>query len=474
MLDAVIVGAGLAGLVAANRAAEAGARVLVLEKSPDTPNINNSRVATGALNLAHHSPDEPVASLVAAIAADTEGHADPALAAMLAETAGRGLGWLAENGACLVRRAVQDKLSWMLSPLRSFEPGLDWAGRGADVLLDKLAANLLRRGGELRRHAKATGLLTDGGAVAGLTAVVDGAVQEILAGSVILADGGFQANRDLLRQHITRDPDALLQRNTETGTGDGILMAAAIGARLVDMDRFYGHLQPRAALHNANLWPYPTLDSLTGGSILIDRAGQRRFDEGAGGILLSNLIAASDDPLGFSIVFDEAIWTTAGRDELVPANPRLEGAGGTLFRAASLVELAGQLGLPAAVLEQTVETYNRGLHTAELTPPRTPGRRFGVGRDSPHRTPARPVETAPFYAAPLCAGITVTTGGLLIDAATRVLAKSDQPIPGLYAIGSNAGGIEGGPAAGYIGGLAKAICTGLIAGEQVRRRTSAC
>ena len=471
MLDAVIIGGGLAGLVAANRAAERGASVLVLEQGSEERYLNNSRVATGALNFAHSSPDIAVADLVASIASDTENHADPVLATALAEVAGRGLRWLGDNGAQLVRRELQNKQSWVLAPVRSLTAGLDWQGNGADVLLGNLEANLVKRGGELRRNARATALITEDDAVTGLTATIDGAVEDIQARAVILADGGFQGDPDLLRRHITPHPEALLQRNTQTGRGDGIRMAAALGARLVDMDRFYGHLQPRDAMHNANLWPYPTLDSMTGGSILINRAGHRQFDEGLGGILLSNLLAATDDPLGFTIIFDETIWTTTGLDEVVPANPALTEAGGTLLRADTLDALAAELQIPASVLNATVATYNNAIRAGEaLNPPRSPGRRFGVRRNSPDRTAPRPVATAPFYAAPLCVGITCTIGGIAIDTTTRVLREDGTVIKGLYAIGSNAGGIEGGPIAGYIGGLSKAYCTGLIAGEAVKRQ----
>ena len=73
----------------------------------------------------------------------------------------------------------------------------------------------------------------------------------------------------------------------------------------------------------------------------------------------------------------------------------------------------------------------------------------------------------PFHAAPLCAGITVTSGGLATDGAARVLDGAGRPVPGLYAAGSAVGGIEGGPRVGYVGGLIKAFCIGLIAADTI-------
>jgi fumarate reductase flavoprotein subunit len=76
-------------------------------------------------------------------------------------------------------------------------------------------------------------------------------------------------------------------------------------------------------------------------------------------------------------------------------------------------------------------------------------------------------EKAPFYAIPLCAGITVTSGGIAVDGRARVLDRTGAPIPGLYAAGSVVGGLEGGPKAGYVGGLIKAFGIGRIAGREM-------
>ena len=73
----------------------------------------------------------------------------------------------------------------------------------------------------------------------------------------------------------------------------------------------------------------------------------------------------------------------------------------------------------------------------------------------------------PFYAAPIAVGISCTIGGIAIDTSCRALREDGSAVPGLYAAGSCTGGIEGGPIAGYIGGLAKALTTGLIAGEHI-------
>ena len=133
-------------------------------------------------------------------------------------------------------------------------------------------------------------------------------------------------------------------------------------------------------------------------------------------------------------------------------------AGGTLYRADTLAELATKIGLPAQALNDVVGDYNGALDAGalqRLSPPR---------RNDPVR--AWPIKVAPFYAMPICAAITNTMGGIVVDGDARVLDVNDRPIPGLYAAGSTVGGLDGGPHAGYVGGLIKATI-GLRAAETI-------
>jgi fumarate reductase flavoprotein subunit len=106
-----------------------------------------------------------------------------------------------------------------------------------------------------------------------------------------------------------------------------------------------------------------------------------------------------------------------------------------------------------------VQEYNAAV-AAKVTESLQPSRTVGL-------FDAMPVIKPPFYAIPLCAGITYTMGGIAIDAQCRVLDENDQPIPGLHAAGCTSGGVEGGVLAGYVGGLAKSGVTGLLAAETI-------
>jgi fumarate reductase flavoprotein subunit len=468
--DLAVVGAGIAGLTTANRAAELGCRVVVLEKGDGDHYPCNSRIATGVLNVAHTDPHSDAKVLRQAIELDTEGYAAPALADALANIASQSMQWLRQEGARIIKVPIHGKSRWVLAPPRTLSAGLDWKGRGPDVVLQALRANLKRRGGEIMLATRARALRMREARCIGVTAEQGGRSLTIEAATVLLADGGFQANPDLVKRFISLRPKALTQRNAGSGAGNALTMAEEAGARLTDANSFYGHLLARDSLTNPGLWPYPTMDTLAGGAVLIDRSGCRFIDEGLGGIAHSNAIAKLEDPLAVTAIFDHAIWETTGRAELVPPNPQLVAAGGTLITAPDLEALAEKIGVSAQALQQTIETYNKAVIADQgerLTPPRTSGRMFGESRNAAKRVSVAPVATAPYYAVPLAVGISYTMGGIEIDAQARVIGRDGEPIPGLFAAGSCTGGVEGGPLGGYIGGYLKAVGLGLIAGQSI-------
>lgn len=308
-------------------------------------------------------------------------------------------------------------------------------------------------------------LRMEDGRCAGVEAERGGQTMAYRAKAVLIADGGFQANAELVRRYISPAPEKLKLRCALTGAGDGLRMAQAIGAAAGGLDAFYGHLLSRDAMHDDALWPYPMLDELAASSIMIDASGRRFADEGHGGIYLANAVARLADPLSTLVVFDDAAWQGPGRATTISPNPVLESAGGTVHRADSIGALAVKIGVPAQALERSVAQYNEKLDTgklAELDPTRTQGRYHALSLRVP-----------PFYAVPVCVGLTYTMGGITIDAHARVLRPDGSVVPGLYAAGSATGGLDGGAPRGYVGGLIKAMVFGALAAEHVSSATTA-
>ena len=449
--DLAVMGGGLAGLVAAARATELGARVVVLERGGDDTYACNSRFAGGIFHVCYHDPKLDPSILAATALGVTRGIAERELIDTIANNAGRTMDWLRTQGARFIRGAAAWQ-AFVSAPPRPPSTWLDWKGRGQDVLLRTLTARIAERGGSLWRESPVTALLMRDGKCCGVRIHRGGKDEEVAAGAVVIADGGFQGNADLFRRYIGPRPDLVLQRGAGTGVGNGLEMAREAGAALTGLDRFYGHILSRDALHNDRLWPYPQIDAVAAASIVVNREGRRFVDERPGGIYIANELARLDDPTCASVVCDAPIWERAGREAHIPPNPLVEKAGGTLHRSDTIAGLAAVAGVPADALARSIASYNASLP--------------GDGKSLPIAKP-------PFFAIPICAGITNTMGGIAIDGHGRVKRENGGTIDGLYAAGTTTGGLEGGPHVAYVGGLIKASVLGLRAGEHAAQHCRA-
>jgi len=459
-VDMAVVGGGLAGLSAANRALDLGLSVLLLEASPDTDNLCASRLSGGLFHVAYRSVTAPVEELIAKLTAATQGHVAPHLARAIAGNALRTIDWLAANGVAFT--TIEPDQGWrdrVTAPLGFYDQShMVWEGLGADVMLKTLVARVEARGGRILRGARAQSVEADGAGVKGLVFEQAGVAHRVAARAVVLADGGFQGNQDMLREFVSPHPERIKLRGPAAGQGDGIRMARALGAGLVGMPYFYGHVLSADALTNDRLCPFPFVDFLAAAGMLVDDRAERFVNESKAGVFMANAMARHRDGRA-TVIFDEAIWDTAGRVFFCPPNPNLVDAGGTLHRADTLEELALLAGLDPAALVASVAKRNAALAAGELQG--APDER-GALKYQPVM-----IGNAPYYAAPACACITHTTGGVLVDDAARVLRDNGTPINGLYAAGSTAGGLEGGPQTGYVGGLIKALVFGVLAAEAV-------
>ncbi len=456
--DVVVVGGGIAGLSTANRAAQQGLKVAVLERGAGPQYLCNSRYSGGVLHIAMHNAKDPAEKLMDVIQHATSGKADPELARALATTAGRAIDWLQSEGAKTIRVGNIVWQQHVLAPPRPIVAGLDWKGRGPDVTLRQLVVNLEKRGGKLLRLAAAS-LMEKEGQCIGIETGEGASKQQFHAQAVVLADGGYQGNAALVREHMGIDFAKVKTRGAGTGVGDGLRMAKALGAQFSELKYFYGHMLSRDSFTNDKVWPYPQLDELGTVGIVVNDAGERFVDEGRGGVFVANTIARLANPLSTWAILDHAIWEGPGRTARIPANPQLANAGGTIIKADTLAELAGKTHIAADTLQATVAAYNQTLaagQTASLTPTR-----------SAQPIVPSPIAKPPYYAVPLCAGMTYTFGGIFTDGDGRVMSTRGAPIAGLYAVGATTGGLEGGTGGGYVGGLIKGVTFGIRAAEHM-------
>lgn len=439
-IEICVVGAGLAGLCAAVRASQLGAKVCVLEQGATIDYACNSRYAGGMMHLAF----EDISLEGDVLAKRLVSKAPPDLNHALIEAIGRNsritLEWLIESAqARFVRGGGAPWQKWCLSPIRPRRPGLVWPGRGPDMLLRNLRNALLAAGGEIQHGARVVNVARNEG---GYAVSYDNAGQSInlSCAAVVLADGGFQADANRVAATLKTPSSKTLDRNALTGSGIGIGLAEILGAATSSKHRFYGHLVSADALTNPRLWPWPTLDELAVSGLLVNKSGRRIADTSLGGVHLANQVARSSEPA--YIVIDERIWGDVGiQSRIVPCNPFLERAGATIFKADGLIEAVKRAGID---VEAFAQTSNNG-GTPFLTTP-------------------------PFRIFPVIAGITYTMSGLEVDANMAVVKSDFSDANGmLFAAGSTIGGAEGGESTFYLGGLAKAAITGKVAAESALR-----
>jgi fumarate reductase flavoprotein subunit len=466
--DVVTVGGGFSGLIPACRAADSGLSVAVLEARSEDRYPCSSRYSTGVGNVMGLPIMAEPDRLFRAIMDGSGDNASTEVARAVADNSQRAVAWLTQQGAVFAQRALQHDQPGqkVLAPPRRSCAGLDWDDKGPDRFMRQLEANLTRRGGTLLRGAKVEALVIENGACVGVSAVRDGKPLRIAARSVVIADGGFAANRDMIAKYITPRADRVLCRVGPGANGDGIRMAEAAGAAIRGLGAFYGHIHHRNAMTNATLWPYPHLDAAAEVGILVGPGGKRFTDEGLGGVCMANAIARLPDPLSAWLIVDDAIWRKEPSiTTTVPANPSMVEAGGEIVSAADVDKLAARIGLPVDPLAQAVHDHNLAVERSDFS-------RFAVPRTVRKHQPL-PIAVAPFHAVPLCTGVTGTMGGIAINAQAQALKPDGSVFAGLYAVGTPVFGLEGGARAGYCGGLSKAYVLGLLAGDHIAAAATA-
>lgn len=460
--DMVSIGGGFSGLIPACRAAEAGMSAVVLEARSETRYLCSSRYSTGVANVMGLPIMAEPDRLFRAIMDGSGENAHPGVARAIAENGKRVIEWLTKQGATFTQRALQHDQpgQQVLAPPRRPVAGLDWEDRGPDLFMQRLETNLTERGGELMRGVNVEALVVEDGLCVGVEATRNGERVRISAKAVVIADGGFAANRDMIEKYITPQADRVLCRVGPGAMGDGIRMAEAAGAAIGRFGAFYGHIHHRDAMTNERLWPYPHLDAAAECGILVGPDGKRFADEGRGGVCMANALAHLPDPLSAVLIVDDAIWQQEPKiTTTVPANPAMVEAGGALTSAPDIATLAASIGVPADALAQTISDYNQAIAGNDFT-------QLSVPRTTRRHKPM-PIGTPPFHAIPLCTGVTGTMGGIVINEHAQALKPDGSVFPGLYAVGTPVAGLEGGPRAGYVGGISKSFVLGLLAGEHI-------
>ena len=482
--DVVVVGAGGAGMTAAITAAGEGKSVVILESQSMVG--GNSVRATGGMNAGKtvyqdenefgesagvektlktaaekYADNETITALAktvseqwAAYQANPTGYFDsvelmeldtmiggkgindPELVETLCANSADAIDWLDEHGITL-----HNVSSFGGASVKRIHRPVNAEGKTVSVgsyMIPLLQENCEKAGVKMMLDTTATEILTDAnGAAVGVKATgASGETVTVNAKAVVLATGGFGANLDMVVKYKP-ELKGFMTTNAPGIQGQGIEMAQAIGAATVDMDQIQIH--PTVEANTAAL----ITEGLRGdGAVLINEEGKRFIDEVGTRDVVSAAEIAQTGSYSWLVV-DQA---------MADASSVIQGyiKKGYTVTGATYEELGKAMGVDAAAFAETMEKWN-GYVEAKNDP--------DFGRTSF----ANPLNTAPYYAVKVTAGVHHTMGGLKINANTEVLNEKGEVIPGLFAAGEVTGGVHG---ANRLGGNAVADFTvfGRIAG----------
>lgn len=450
--DVLVAGGGNAGLCAAISAAEAGARVLLLEHAPGpfrggnsrhTRNMRTMHIAPTPVLTDAYTEEEYWQDLVQV----TGGRTNEQLARMTIRGTGEAVPWMEVHGV-VFQPSLTGTIN--LSRTNAFYLG------GGKALVNAYYRAAQRLGVDVAYDVEVTHLVLDDAAVSEVHVKCNGSEVAIRPRAIVVASGGYQANLEWLEQHwgeaaknfrIRGTPYArgvLLRDLLDQGVapvGDPAQChAVAIDAR---SPRFDGGIVTR-------------LDSVPFG-IVVNQSGHRFYDEGEDAwpkryAIWGRLVAEQPGQIAYSIVDSTA--ESLFMPSVFPA-----------IKANTVDELARELKIPADVLSSTVNEFNAAVRPGEFDAQALDGCRT-EGLDPAKTNWAKRIEKPPFIAYPLRPGITFTYLGVKVDEHAQVLLAGGEPVRNVFAAGEiMAGNLLG---QGYLAGFGMAIGTvfGRIAGKE--------
>jgi tricarballylate dehydrogenase len=412
-VDVLVIGDGIAGCLAALAAHKQRADVIIVEKS--RPNLPHGNTAFCGGALRRVSKEYPAEKYFADIMKVSQGEADEELTKITIRNSKRAKANLSRLG-----------IRWTLP---TSNPGRADSVVGKGARLAPALRKAVRKAKiPILYETTANDVSFSNGSVVGVRVRTRTGTKTIPCKAVVIATGGFQANRKLVTEHIGKGAHRLVLRGYKQSTGDGHRMAAKLGARLIGMEGYHGGIIHYGYKKFTQIGEEKGMRSVKKyePGILVNRLGKRFVDEGEDTADKTyakfGRIIALTQPGGIAyLIFDSRV-----KDHV---DPMYEGPEKGPIEAMSIEELARKLSIAPAQLRHTIEEFNRavdaGTHT-QLTPPKS---NF-----------AQRIDRAPFYAYVVTGGMTFTFGGIKITANAEVLSKTASTIPGVYAAGEVTGG----------------------------------
>ncbi|MEG0090465.1 MAG: flavocytochrome c, partial [Oscillospiraceae bacterium] len=424
--DIVVVGAGGAGFCAAIEAKMAGADVIILEKLPVAGGntlISGAEYAAPANWLQEKEGIKDNTQLmIDDMLKGGDNKNDPALVKVVAEGALEGAKWLRDEVGVI----WEDEL--MFFGGHSVKRSLIPLGASGQEIIKKQLAKAEELGIKVLYNTPATELITDAnGKVVGVKASSEDTNYTFKTNkSVIITTGGFGSNIEMRKQYNPAIDEHILSTNSVGSTGDGIVMAQAVGADVTGME----YIQT-----------YPICDPLTGTllyfddarlyghTVIVNKEGKRFVEELGRRDEMSMAIKAQTDSVCYELI-DQNGFEQSKLQENHAKELEYLYKNNLLVKADTLEEVAAGFGVDAAELKKTVDNYNGYVD---------------AGKDTEFNKRSLPskIEKGPYYMIKAVPAVHHTMGGVKINTDAQVLNKDGKVIEGLYAAGEVTGGIHG-------------------------------
>jgi succinate dehydrogenase/fumarate reductase flavoprotein subunit len=436
--DLVVVGAGAAGLAAANRAVDLAGRVLLLEKGSEVG--GSAALSAGILWTA---PDVEVGRRI-------QPDGDPLLTRLVIEG---------------YEQAVADVRAAGVTVSPEWRDHLEW-GRACKIDIADLFARWsakVNSSGDLLTSISDLKLICDQAGVSGVRFRHAGETKVALGRAVVLATGGFQGDPELKQRFIGGGADDIAVRSNPRSVGDGFRLGSAAGAAASrHLSGFYGHTLPSPVPVTPEVFLRLTLYFSTYG-VIVNRLGRRFTDESLGDEV-SNQFVLHQPGKRAVLIWDDEVHQQRALAVPYPSGMALD-------RYAEATELGARTAQTDTLDELVQVVAGWGVDKAGLRSTLTDYQRASAGEtvalDAPLPERPSPLRTGPFRAMEIQPCITIPFGGLRVNGDSQVLNRDNEPIRGLFAAGADAGGAQD---LRYIGGLVFGFVFGRRAAEAALRR----
>ena len=433
--DVIVVGGGGAGMAAATRLAQLGKSVILVEKSgflggAISVSGGNQVVMGSQLQIDNGVADDSVESMVADFEANGANKNNKEILTLFAENVGATTDWLVASCGVTFEEGLHQLGEY------SHNRELAYTGGGAGFA-EAMRKAVEEAGVQVLLNTKAESLIADNGTVTGVKAASSDADYTLTAGNVVLATGGYGANKDML----TDEMKSALYYGPASSTGEGIQMAQAVGAQTANME--YGKRYPNGIEVSEGMAKSTIAGNIVGwtmSAILVNKDGNRVVNEKASNrTILEEELKQEGGELYLLL---DAETFEAWKAKLAPAGisdadieKYLEANGTTtpvFAHGETLEEAAAAAGINADNLKATVEKYNGFV---------AKGSDDDFGRAATYLT--KTIGEGPYYIVEQKPRFATTMGGLVINTSMQVLNEAGEPISGLYAAGENCGQVMG-------------------------------